>query len=211
MDWWTAPAVGDGEPDLLTRAAVKAPARPVVRLLRRREAGVARAAGFDPVARPRVAARAGSGSSSGATTPPCSWRRSSAIAALPRLWAITDVGLRGDEAVYAGQAAVLSGDDELDRYFVLASRGQLELPLLPAGRGGRVPAVRRLRRRRAPGRDRLQHRPPCWCASSSGRTLYSRARRPAGGALLRAQRLRRAARAGWRCSTRRSCSCSRCR
>ncbi|MGH2978547.1 MAG: ArnT family glycosyltransferase [Solirubrobacterales bacterium] len=45
------------------------------------------------------------------------------IAALPRLWGITDVGLRGDEAVYAGQAAVLSGDDELDRYFVLASRG----------------------------------------------------------------------------------------
>ena len=45
------------------------------------------------------------------------------IAALPRLWAITDVGLRGDEAVYAGQAAVLSGDDQLDRYFVLASRG----------------------------------------------------------------------------------------
>jgi hypothetical protein len=46
-----------------------------------------------------------------------------AIAALPRLWAILDVGFRGDEAVYAGQAAVLAGDDELDRYFVLASRG----------------------------------------------------------------------------------------
>ncbi len=36
---------------------------------------------------------------------------------------MTDVGLRGDEAVYAGQAAVLAGDDQLDRYFVLASRG----------------------------------------------------------------------------------------
>lgn|GEM_PF-1318128 len=45
------------------------------------------------------------------------------IAALPRMWAMTDVGLRGDEAVYAGQAAVLAGDDQLDRYFVLASRG----------------------------------------------------------------------------------------
>src|SRR5687767_12533306 len=45
------------------------------------------------------------------------------IAALPRLWAITDVGFRGDEAVYAGHAAVLAGDDQLDRYFVLASRG----------------------------------------------------------------------------------------
>ena len=46
-----------------------------------------------------------------------------AIAAVPRLWGVTEVGLRGDEAVYAGQAAVLAGDDELDRYFVLASRG----------------------------------------------------------------------------------------
>jgi 4-amino-4-deoxy-L-arabinose transferase-like glycosyltransferase len=46
-----------------------------------------------------------------------------AVAAVPRLWGITEVGLRGDEAVYAGQAAVLSGDDDLDRYFVLASRG----------------------------------------------------------------------------------------
>jgi 4-amino-4-deoxy-L-arabinose transferase-like glycosyltransferase len=45
------------------------------------------------------------------------------IAALPRMWAILGVGFRGDEAVYAGQAAVLAGDDELDRYFVLASRG----------------------------------------------------------------------------------------
>lgn len=46
-----------------------------------------------------------------------------AVAAVPRLWANMDVGFRGDEAVYAGQAAVLAGDDELDRYFVLASRG----------------------------------------------------------------------------------------
>ncbi len=46
-----------------------------------------------------------------------------ALAALPRLWANMDVGFRGDEAVYAGQAGVLSGDDQLDRYFVLASRG----------------------------------------------------------------------------------------
>ena len=45
------------------------------------------------------------------------------IAAVPRIWAVTSVGFRGDEAVYAGQAAVLSGDDQLDRYFVLASRG----------------------------------------------------------------------------------------
>ena len=45
------------------------------------------------------------------------------VAAIPRLWALTAVGFRGDEAVYAGQAAVLAGDDQLDRYFVLASRG----------------------------------------------------------------------------------------
>jgi hypothetical protein len=45
------------------------------------------------------------------------------IAALPRLWAMGAVGFRGDEAVYAGQAGVLAGDHGLDRYFVLASRG----------------------------------------------------------------------------------------
>jgi hypothetical protein len=100
---------------------VRAPARPVIRLLRRREAGpgVRR---FDLVASlESLARRAGR----------FLWRHHTAlflgaivgIAALPRLWGITDVGLRGDEAVYAGQAAVLSGDDELDRYFVLASRG----------------------------------------------------------------------------------------
>ena len=100
---------------------MKAPARPVIRLLRRREAGVGLRR-FDPVA---AAASLGRGG----------WdflcRHHTgifllgivAIAAIPRLWGITEVGLRGDEAVYAGQAAVLSGDDELDRYFVLASRG----------------------------------------------------------------------------------------
>jgi hypothetical protein len=45
------------------------------------------------------------------------------LAAVPRLWAIIGVGLRGDEAVYAGQAGVLAGDHDLSRYFVLASRG----------------------------------------------------------------------------------------
>ena len=33
------------------------------------------------------------------------------------------VGFRGDEAVYAGQAAVLAGVDELQRWFILMSRG----------------------------------------------------------------------------------------
>src|SRR3989442_13992546 len=45
------------------------------------------------------------------------------IAALPRLWYLMSAGFRGDEAVYAGQAGILSGDDELKRYFVLTSRG----------------------------------------------------------------------------------------
>jgi dolichol-phosphate mannosyltransferase len=45
------------------------------------------------------------------------------IAALPRLWAIGSVGFRGDEAVYAGQAAVIAGDDDAGRYFILTSRG----------------------------------------------------------------------------------------
>ena len=79
------------------------------------------------------------------------------IAALPRLWGITDVGLRGDEAVYAGQAAVLSGDDELDRYFVLASRGNSNFLFYQQVVAARVPAVRRVRRRGAAGGDRLQH------------------------------------------------------
>jgi len=45
------------------------------------------------------------------------------IAALPRVWYLMSAGFRGDEAVYAGQAGILSGDDELRRYFVLTSRG----------------------------------------------------------------------------------------
>jgi hypothetical protein len=101
---------------------VRAPARPVVRLLRRREAGLVVRSRFNPVA---------SVASLGRAFGDFLWRHHTAlflvaivgIAALPRLWGITDVGLRGDEAVYAGQSAVLSGDDELDRYFVLASRG----------------------------------------------------------------------------------------
>src|SRR3954470_13626326 len=45
------------------------------------------------------------------------------IAALPRVWHLMAAGFRGDEAVYSGQAGILSGDDELKRYFVLTSRG----------------------------------------------------------------------------------------
>jgi hypothetical protein len=45
------------------------------------------------------------------------------LAALPRLWHLMAAGFRGDEAVYSGQAGILSGDDELKRYFVLTSRG----------------------------------------------------------------------------------------
>src|SRR5919197_5142743 len=45
------------------------------------------------------------------------------IAALPRVWHLMTAGFRGDEAVYSGQAGILSGDDELKRYFVLTSRG----------------------------------------------------------------------------------------
>jgi len=45
------------------------------------------------------------------------------VAAALRLWALGEIGLRGDEAVYTGQAAVLAGDQEAGRYFVLISRG----------------------------------------------------------------------------------------
>jgi hypothetical protein len=46
-----------------------------------------------------------------------------AIASFVRLWNLGGIGFRGDEAVYAGQAAVISGDSEMKRYFVLISRG----------------------------------------------------------------------------------------
>jgi hypothetical protein len=46
-----------------------------------------------------------------------------AIASFARLWNLGAIGFRGDEAVYAGQAAVIAGDDEMKRYFVLISRG----------------------------------------------------------------------------------------
>jgi hypothetical protein len=94
----------------------------VIRLLRRREAGLLVRSRFDLGAGVASWAR-GFGD--------FLWRHHTSlflmgivgIAVLPRLWGVTDVGLRGDEAVYAGQSAVLAGDDELDRYFVLASRG----------------------------------------------------------------------------------------
>ena len=46
-----------------------------------------------------------------------------AVTAVLRLWDLGGIGLRGDEAVYAGQASVISGDDTLSRYFILVSRG----------------------------------------------------------------------------------------
>ena len=46
-----------------------------------------------------------------------------AVGGLLRCWNLDRVGFRGDEAVYAGQAAVLAGVDELQRWFILMSRG----------------------------------------------------------------------------------------
>ena len=46
-----------------------------------------------------------------------------APAAALRLWHLDAVGFRGDEAVYAGQAAVLAGRDGMERWFILSSRG----------------------------------------------------------------------------------------
>lgn len=40
-----------------------------------------------------------------------------------RFWNLDRVGFRGDEAVYAGQAAVLSGVEDLQHWFILMSRG----------------------------------------------------------------------------------------
>jgi len=46
-----------------------------------------------------------------------------ALAAFLRFWDLDRVGLRGDEAVYAGQAAVLAGAKGFGPYFILQSRG----------------------------------------------------------------------------------------
>jgi 4-amino-4-deoxy-L-arabinose transferase-like glycosyltransferase len=45
------------------------------------------------------------------------------VAGMVRLWRLSDVGFRGDEAVYAGQAEVLAHTGDMDRWFILASRG----------------------------------------------------------------------------------------
>jgi hypothetical protein len=45
------------------------------------------------------------------------------VGGLLRFWNLDRVGFRGDEAVYAGQAAVLSGVEDLQRWFILMSRG----------------------------------------------------------------------------------------
>src|SRR3954466_12345190 len=45
------------------------------------------------------------------------------LAAFVRLWRLSDVGFRGDEAVYAGQAELLGHIGGMDRWFILASRG----------------------------------------------------------------------------------------
>lgn len=46
-----------------------------------------------------------------------------ALATALRMWQLSRYGFRGDESVYAGQAAVLAGDQPLHRYFLLVSRG----------------------------------------------------------------------------------------
>ena len=45
------------------------------------------------------------------------------LAAFLRLWNLGGVGFRGDEAVYAGQSAVLAGAGAMRRHFILLSRG----------------------------------------------------------------------------------------
>jgi hypothetical protein len=46
-----------------------------------------------------------------------------AVAATARFWSISNVGLGGDESVYAGQALVLAGHHDMERFFLLVSRG----------------------------------------------------------------------------------------
>ncbi len=44
-------------------------------------------------------------------------------ASIARFWSINNVGLGGDESVYAGQALLLAGNEEMQRFFLLVSRG----------------------------------------------------------------------------------------
>jgi 4-amino-4-deoxy-L-arabinose transferase-like glycosyltransferase len=44
-------------------------------------------------------------------------------ASIARFWSINNVGLGGDESIYTGQALVLSGNEEMQRFFLLVSRG----------------------------------------------------------------------------------------
>jgi putative flippase GtrA len=46
-----------------------------------------------------------------------------AVAVFLRTWRLGAVGFGGDEAVYAGQASVLAGNEGAERFFVLMSRG----------------------------------------------------------------------------------------
>ena len=52
-----------------------------------------------------------------------------AMALFLRFWDLDHVGFRGDEAVYAGQAAVLADIHPMERYFILLSRGNSNLLL----------------------------------------------------------------------------------
>jgi hypothetical protein len=45
------------------------------------------------------------------------------VSAFLNFWNLGSIGLGGDESVYAAQALLLSGDNDLSRYFVLLSRG----------------------------------------------------------------------------------------
>lgn len=54
------------------------------------------------------------------------------LATALRMWQLTRYGFRGDESVYAGQAAVIAGDQSLHRYFLLVSRGNSNFMLFQA-------------------------------------------------------------------------------
>ena len=112
--------------------------------------------------------------------------------------------------MYAGQAAVLSGDDELDRYFVLASRGnsnflfyQQVVAAVYLLFGVSDVAARLVAIGFSIGTVLV-----CF---ELGKTLYSTQRRPARQRSSSRSAGTPCCSAGWRCSTRRWCSCSRCR
>ena len=171
MDWWQTPAVADGEPDPLTRPRVEG----------------ARSTGRPP-ASPARGGRASSQASTGRGPAGPVPARLARLPLAPSQRAVPggDPRDRGAPAPVgdhrrraAGRRGRLRGPGggpvgRRRARSLLRPRipGQLQLPLLPAGRGGRLPALRRLRRRGAHWWRSASASATVLVCFELGRTLY---------------------------------------